>query len=273
MVAKRKAGGFKGALASFITIVLVIGAIVGWARTNEITTVTAAHAYFKNWSDAISECGYIETITGQCKIKEYNPGYENPDLDFDTNSTNIAREEATTPETINHYSQLLESLTVEESKDADYDRASWKHWTKELGSKCNTRQVVLKEQGNNVVVDERCKILSGTWIDPYTGNIMEESSKIDIDHVIPLGWANANGGSVWDTDKKEVFANDRANLLATSQKENRRKGSSGPSKYMPPDKGFHCYYSQIWIKSLENYDLSVPQADYNALEKGLSTCK
>lgn len=169
------------------------------------------------------------------------------------------------------YPAVLEGIEInDDPEDTDYDRTSYRHWT---GSPCNTRAEVLIEQGENVETGDRCRIESGQWLDPFTDEVTEDSSSLDIDHIIPLGYADLHGGSEWDEDRKEEFANDHINLRAVSASENRSKGASGPAEWMVPEnESYHCEYAQIWVETLDVYGLSTTSDDKEALSEALETC-
>ena len=60
--------------------------------------------------------------------------------------------------------------------------------------------------------ENRCRVVTGRWISPFTSNIIQNSSEIDIDHVVPLQWAWTYGAKDWPQARREKFANDMANL-------------------------------------------------------------
>jgi len=183
----------------------------------------------------------------------------------------------------------------------DYSRREWKHWASGEDRACwNVRnQVLVRDAVPNSVkfvdkfkkpsglesacaigvsIEEKGKIKidtseAGEWICPYSGVKITDPSKIDIDHVIPLSYAAKTGGQEWSAEKKTAFANDLDNLLATSAKENRSKGDKGPSKYMPPLKAYRCNYAKTFTTLVYKYDLTIPEADYEALSKEINACK
>ena len=93
--------------------------------------------------------------------------------------------------------------------------------------------------------DEKCRVRRGLWIDPYTGFIYLDPDDLDIDHVIPLAYAHAAGGYLWDETRKAAFANDQKNLLAVSRGSNRSKGAKGPSEFLPAT-AFQNAYLELW---------------------------
>ena len=38
-----------------------------------------------------------------------------------------------------------------------------------------------------------CSVDRGKWFDPYTGKTFTQASDVDIDHLVPLAWADAIG--------------------------------------------------------------------------------
>lgn len=172
----------------------------------------------------------------------------------------------------------LRRLDALPSGEADtsvpYNRKDYKHWIAIQGA-CDTRETALVRDGENVVTDPAtCKVTSGSWVDPYSGETFTDAKKMDIDHLIPLQYAHQHGGASWDAAKKQAYANDLDTVLLTvSARENRSKGAAGPGEYMPPLKSYRCEYSQRWVAVSEKYGLTVGKADRQALNSGLSSCQ
>ena len=172
----------------------------------------------------------------------------------------------------------LRRLDALPSSEADtsvpYNRKDYKHWVTIQGA-CDTRETALVRDGSDVVTDpSTCKVTSGSWVDPYSGETFTDAKKMDIDHLIPLQYAHQHGGASWDAAKKQAYANDLDTVLLTvSARENRSKGAAGPGEYMPPLKSYRCEYSQRWVAVSEKYGLTVGKADRQALNSGLSSCR
>lgn len=188
--------------------------------------------------------------------------------------------------TYDDLSKKLDGVIVDKPQKVDYNRKEWKHWIS-AGSSCwNTREEVLfrdAQQDSLLMLDkskketknkkDACYIIGGEWIDPYSRDVITDPKKIDIDHVIPLGYVAKHGGQDWDFEKKKAYANDYEGLLAVSAAENRSKSDKGPEEYMPPNKEFHCGYAKQFIHMAYKYNISITAGDQKVLKKALNTCK
>ena len=148
-----------------------------------------------------------------------------------------------------------------------YQRDDWPHWSDEDGDCQNTRQelLILSSLAPVTFTSERgCTVASGQWLDPYTGNTYTQASDVDIDHVVPLAYAHAAGGSAWSREQRQRFANDPRNLLVVDDAENQRKGAAGPSDYLP-SQNFQPDYLRIWRDVVTLYGLQLLPADSQLL--------
>ncbi|MFE3526630.1 hypothetical protein ACFXOD_34555 [Streptomyces sp. NPDC059161] len=66
-----------------------------------------------------------------------------------------------------------------------YSRAKFPHWAKQYGE-CDTREVVLQRDGKDVVQDDKCRAVSGTWYSEYDGKTLTASGQVDIDHMLSV---------------------------------------------------------------------------------------
>lgn len=249
-------GGFKNAIWTGIMLVLIISGIFGWAKVNNITSITGVYDYFKGASDKINSCG-ADHLEWNCTSdgSSENNGESVP------GSTGITKDVSLSN---------LEKVKVADAKEVSYKRTEWKHW---IGSPCDTRETILKEQGKDVQTDpSTCKVTAGKWVDPYSNDTFDKASGLDIDHVIPLSYAAQHGGQDWDAAKKQEFANDTSQLLAVSAKENRSKSDKGPSDYMPPNREFRCEYSKKWVETANKYGVSITSKDKATLTNELKKC-
>ncbi|TCO55184.1 HNH endonuclease family protein [Actinocrispum wychmicini] len=155
-----------------------------------------------------------------------------------------------------------------------YSRDRFPLWASGPDS-CDTREIVLQRQGANVTRDNRCKAVSGTWTSPYDGVKITEAGKVDIDHMVPLAEAWRSGATSWTDERRKQFANDLTNpqLFAVSANANRSKGDQDPAQWKPPLRTFWCTYAKDYVTVKAAYQLTVDQAEHDALAEMLGTCQ
>lgn len=167
----------------------------------------------------------------------------------------------------------LASLTVAAEDRTGYDRDLFPHWITQSGT-CNTREVVLKRDGTNVVQDSACAATSGSWYSVYDGATWTAASDLDIDHLVPLAEAWDSGADSWTTSRRQSFANDltRPQLIAVTDNVNQAKGDQDPATWMPSRTAYRCTYVRAWVQVKYYYDLSVDSAEKSALTNYLASC-
>ena len=159
-----------------------------------------------------------------------------------------------------------------------YDRDDWKHWRDDDRDCQDARQEVLIAESEVPVAFEdgrECRVESGRWTDPYTGEVETEPGNLDIDHLVPLANAHRSGGHAWDEERKRRFANelgDEAHLVAVGRSANRSKGSDGPEDWKPPDRGYWCQYAIDWVEIKSEWKLTATEDEFEALGEMLSEC-
>ncbi|KAF4405514.1 MULTISPECIES: HNH endonuclease family protein [Streptomyces] len=185
-----------------------------------------------------------------------------------------AQAEPPTPPSASTALTQLNGLTVETEGSGDgYSRDRFPHWSSQ-GDSCNTREVVLKRDGENVEQDGSCAATGGTWRSAYDDGVWTQASDVDIDHVVPLSEAWKSGADAWTDTEREGFANDltHAQLIAVTDNVNQSKGDQDPAEWMPPNTGYHCMYARMWVSVKDAYDLSVDSAEKSTLGDVLSGC-
>ena len=159
-----------------------------------------------------------------------------------------------------------------------YDRGEWRHWTDDDRDCQNARQEVLIDESSVPVVFEdsdQCRVQSGSWVGPYTGQAVTNPGDLDIDHMVPLENAHRSGAWAWDRDRKREFANYLGyddHLIASTSRANRSKGSKGPEEWRPALESYWCEYATNWIAIKNAWKLTVTRAEFLALREMLATC-
>ena len=225
-MARQSSGGLFGGVKSlFLLVVLVVivgGVWIAYTTSNNINPTdwrTAIHFLVSGSRDNAQkglECS--DGNDSACQdLKDSFSGDDNPSV----NSDNPA---AKKNDTKSVYTAKVDRIPTIEKQDAAYSRSDWKHWISQ--GQCDTRVEVLRTQGENVTLNG-CKITGGTWHSLYDNKVVTQSKMIDIDHVIPLGYAARHGGGSWDAATKQAFANDTSQLVAVSRESTARNQIKG----------------------------------------------
>lgn len=158
---------------------------------------------------------------------------------------------------------------------------------------CDTRQEVLAAWlADEVLAADRCTVLSGALVDPYTGATVpfrrggsnafggRAPQPVQVDHVVPLHGAWHAGADGWTAARREAFANDLSNLLPTTL--NSTKGDDGPARLLDrrqagtsrwrPSLAGECRYAQAYVLVTAEHRLDVADADAAALATMLAPC-
>tara|TARA_R100000306_G_scaffold62493_1_gene71070 strand:+ start:8285 stop:9076 length:792 start_codon:yes stop_codon:yes gene_type:complete len=168
--------------------------------------------------------------------------------------------------------QYASSVVVMDA--SDYERRKFgPGWDDADGDCQNSRAEALIAQSSTKVrfADERrCRVVTGRWISPFTGNVIQNASEIDIDHVVPLKWAWDHGANTWSDDKRERFANDPVNLWSVELSLNRQKGAQGPEEWLPP--AGQCQYVSRFVRIVRTYGLKPSNRQENRYKQELQEC-
>lgn len=143
---------------------------------------------------------------------------------------------------------------------------------------CDTRNQILYRDLVDTVVDDQCRVISGTLQDPYTGNEInfvrgvQTSQLVQIDHVVALSDAWQKGAQSLTYQQRVDLANDPLELLAVDGQTNNDKGAGDAATWLPPNKLFRCQYVARQIAVKQKYSLWVTQAEADAMKRVLGSC-
>jgi hypothetical protein len=180
--------------------------------------------------------------------------------------------------------KLLDSLAVKgRAPKTGYDRAQFgQRWADVNRNGCDTRNDILQRDLTNIISKpntNNCVVLSGTLIDPYSGNKIDfvrgnvTSMEVQIDHVVALSNAWQTGAFKLSIDKRTEFANDPINLLAVKGSLNSQKGDGDAATWLPPLKSYRCIYVSKQIAVKAKYGLWVTPPEKAAMKSILAKCQ
>jgi Protein of unknown function (DUF1524) len=155
-----------------------------------------------------------------------------------------------------------------------YDRAKFPHWVDADGDGCDTRrEVLIAESETSVSVGSGCSLSGGRWFSYYDRVSWTDTSRIDIDHMVPLAEAWDSGARNWTTAQRQSYANDLGDyrpLVGVTDSVNQSKGDQDPAQWLPTyDK---CRYLREWVAVKLRWRLTVDTAERNAMNSLKSSC-
>lgn len=173
--------------------------------------------------------------------------------------------------------EQLAALRIDDrsSPDSRYSRDAWSHWDDVDGNGCDARQDALIAWSVVPATVNRagtCKVITGSWISPYDGITTTVPGDFDVDHLVPLENAFRSGGWRWDATRRRAFANDQKELVVSSARSNRTKGSDPPDQWRPPNRDSWCAYATGWVAVKVTWDLTATTSERDALGQMLDTC-
>ena len=155
-----------------------------------------------------------------------------------------------------------------------YDRTLFKLWVDANKNGCDTRaEVLIKEAVVKPKKGAKCKLTGGKWISSYDGITYTDSSKLDIDHLVPLAEAWRSGAWAWTDKERENYANFLENdmaLNAVTASLNRSKGDKDIANWLP--KKNVCQYLIGWVSVKAFFNLTVDAAEAKIINSNYSTC-
>ena len=165
-------------------------------------------------------------------------------------------------------------LFISSDRLEGYDRTLYKHWIDAEKNSCDTRsEVLIKEAKVKPKKSAKCKLTGGKWVSSYDGISYTDSSKLDIDHLVPLAEAWRSGAWAWTDQQRMDFANDLEDewaLNAVTASVNRSKGDRDIASWLP--KKNLCAYLVGWVVIKARFELTVDLEEAKVINKYYKTC-
>jgi hypothetical protein len=175
--------------------------------------------------------------------------------------------------------QLLAGLPVKgRAPMTGYTRARYgEAWVDVDHNGCRTRDDVLSRDLTDRQYRDRCVVVTGTLLDPYTHRVLAfrkaDAAAIQVDHVVALADAWQKGAQQWSPEQRVAFANDPLELLAVGRQVNQEKSNSDAASWLPPYKPFRCAFVTRQVQVKAKYRLWVTAAERDAIRRVLAGCR
>lgn len=174
--------------------------------------------------------------------------------------------------------EALDTLQVKgRAPKTGYERSQFGDGWQTLDG-CDTRNLILRRDLVNTIINSQCQVVTGVLHDPYTGKTIQfargetSSQAVQIDHVVALSDAWQKGAQQLPYSERVSLANDPLELLAVDGPANQQKGDGDAATWLPPSKPFRCQYVARQIAVKQKYRLWVTQAEKDAMNRILAAC-
>jgi hypothetical protein len=135
------------------------------------------------------------------------------------------------------------------------------------GNGCLPRQDALIGAGHQVVVKPHCRIVSGTWYDPYgSPAALHLPARVATDQVVSLREAWQSGADRWSAAERQKFASDASALQPMPAAEAAQKAGRDPAGWRPAMRAAWAQYAITWVRIKSAYGLSVDPAELRILK-------
>ena len=156
-----------------------------------------------------------------------------------------------------------------------YDRDLFGYWVDADKDGCDTRaEVLIREALIKPKIGNKCKLSGGKWLSSYDGLYYNDASKLDVDHLVPLGEAWRSGAWAWTKMERVAFANyldDEIALNAVTSSLNSSKSDRDIAGFLPEK--FLCEYITGWVTIKAKFQLTVDQAEAKVINKYNAICE
>ncbi|MFI7467478.1 HNH endonuclease family protein [Nonomuraea sp. NPDC049646] len=163
-----------------------------------------------------------------------------------------------------------------EGSRAGYSRDRFQHWIDANHNGCDTRKEVLIEEAvQKPEIGSRCRLAGGAWYSYYDDATVTDTSRLDIDHMVPLAEAWDSGASAWTDERRKRYANDLDEpvaLVAVTDATNQSKADRDPAEWLPPHQGAHCRYLGEWLTVKLRWDLAADLAEQHTITDLAADC-
>lgn len=139
----------------------------------------------------------------------------------------------------------------------------------------DTRAEVLVQESNPPAEVRKCKVVSGSWYSAYDGIPIYDPAFLQIDHLVALHQLWVSGAWAWPAQRYRDYANDLNHpevLIAVTGSANRDKSDKDAGRWRPSNQAFWCEYAGDVVEIKGREDLSVDQAEHDALAEMLAGC-
>ncbi len=123
--------------------------------------------------------------------------------------------------------------------------------------------------------DNGCTVTGGLWTDRWLGSTIGQVERITVEPLIPVEVVVASGGADWDDATRASYVNDTghpATLHVVTRGGGHNPNRAAPDVWRPAVTSAWCGYAVDWVTVKHRWNLTVSDAERDALVDMLDTC-
>ncbi len=157
-----------------------------------------------------------------------------------------------------------------------YDPAAWPSLDADGDCQDTATEVLLARSVYDATLsDDGCAVTQGLWKDAWTGANLFAGDTAAVEPAVSFQNATVSGAAGWDAARRAAFANDLEHpehLAVVAQDVVDARAGRAPEDWRPRLDSAVCGYARAWAGVKTRWDLSVTQAELDALRTMLASC-
>lgn len=170
----------------------------------------------------------------------------------------------------------LAALEIADTASADdFDPTEWV--TASTGCLSVAEEVLVQRSAVEIVWADQLQCVPdrGRWTDRYLNTNIRSVIEADVQPLIPAVVAFQSGASEWSLETRTAFLSDTEHpatlhIVAADGGHNPRE--QAPDEWRPSNRSSWCAYATDWVAVKARWDLTVTEAEAEALTDMLATC-
>ena len=193
----------------------------------------------------------------------------------ETEAVRLERQQAAALEAPANAVAQLADLGTTTDAPANFDLLDW---TAERTDCLDIGEQVLVRRSTQPIVfaDQLgCVPDSGRWTDRYLGTSITRTLDADVSLHVPAAIAFASGGHEWTPATRQAYLTDIAHpatFTITTAGSGHNPRGHGPAEWRPSVRSTWCAYAIDWVGVKARWELTVTDAEREALQAMLATC-
>lgn len=143
------------------------------------------------------------------------------------------------------------------------------------GACSGIREETLRRQSLVEPVLDGCRVVSGEWIDPWTGRLHGNADDMAVVPAVPFAEAMRSGAGEWADSWLEAYVSDLETpwaMLAVAKGSASERGGRDPASWLPANDRLRCDYVSMWVAVKHRWRLGADAREMKIVRQALAAC-